>query len=64
MSFSEINQVRIALKMLFSNYSWFDGIDLIFNEDWSLIVSVSGKPDVKKLIPTKFEKIPVIILNK
>lgn len=64
MTFSELNQIRLALKMLFSNYYWFDGIDLIMKNN-SLVFNIGtrGNVDIKKFLPKKYKNIPFIITH-
>ncbi len=60
MTFFELNQARIALKMIFSNYAWFDGILIIGGSKLSLLVNVNS-PDVKieQYIPKQYKNVPI-----
>lgn len=52
LSFQDINQIRLVLKMQFSYYSWFCGafVSLDENSEYCINVLVSDKVD-KVLIP-------------
>lgn len=52
-TFREANQVRAALKMKLSNYSWYNGSAVMFDQDDYAIVVHVRKLDnqVRKAIP-------------
>lgn len=57
----EANQVRLILKMELSNYSWYEGVSVVFEKDKFLVlVSVSKfNKKVKKLVPSKLNNVIV-----
>jgi hypothetical protein len=62
-SYSEANQVKLALKMQFSHFWWYDSITLgTTDENWCVIVSVNKlDSSIKKLIPNTLQGISVKI---
>lgn len=62
LTFCDINQARVSLKMLLSNYSWFNGIVIVNKHGWMLEVNVnSSDPKVKALIPQFHKDVPTHI---
>lgn len=52
-NFTEANQARLSLKMMLSNYSWYNGsIISTENNDFIIIVHVSRLDNnVRKVVP-------------
>lgn len=60
-TFFEATQAKLILKMSLSNYSWYEGISVIFEKDKFLVlVSVSKINNmVKKIVPNKVDDVIV-----
>ena len=60
-SFKEANQARTSLKMLFSQYSWYEGSTVVpDNGDYCIVVSVSRMDNlVRKVIPIVHQGVSV-----
>lgn len=65
-TFFEANQVKLSLKMKLSNYSWYEGASVLFEEDkFFVLVSVSRiTSKVKKAIPNKVNNVIVRLIKK
>ena len=53
-SFKEANQARLSLKMICSNFGWYnESIVIPFEDDYCVVISVSKIDNkVRKVIPT------------
>jgi hypothetical protein len=59
LSFTELNQARLSLKMFLSNYAWFNGTLIA---DGRLIVYInSSNPKIKEIIPSVYKNAQVHI---
>jgi hypothetical protein len=59
MTFSELNQARIVLKMIFSNYAWFNSILIVGGSELSLVVNVNSNVKLEKYIPKQYKHAPI-----
>ncbi len=60
-SFKEANQARTSLKMIFSQYSWYEGSSVVpDNGDYCIVVNVSRMDNsVRKVIPIVHQGVSV-----
>lgn len=60
-SFKEANQARTSLKMIFSQYSWYEGSTVVpDNGDYCIVVNVSRMDNsVRKVIPIVHQGVSV-----
>lgn len=59
--FKEANQAKTSLKMILSNYSWYQGIEVLPEEGgYCIVVSVSRMDNsVRKIVPIVHQGITV-----
>jgi hypothetical protein len=62
-TFNEANQVRIALKMKLSQYSWYTGsVIAIGKEEYFVVINTKKfNSDIKKQVPPVFNGVTIKI---
>lgn len=59
-TFREANQVRSALKMKLSNYSWYNNCSVLYDDDYFIVVHVKKLDNqVRKVIPPVVDGISI-----
>ena len=65
-TFKEANQVRAALKMKLSQWSWYRASSVeVDGEDWAVVINSSRPIDdsIRKAVPPVYEGVSVRITN-
>ena len=64
LTYSDVNQARVSLKMMLVNYSWFETVVIINKDGWSLEVHANGPdPRIKDIVPTVHKDVPVHVIK-
>ena len=52
-TYSEANQAKLSLKMVLSNYAWYNNIGVVPDgDDWSILVSITNLDNsIRKIVP-------------
>lgn len=60
LTYSDINQARVSLKMILANYSWFDSVVIVNRDGWLLEVQINRSDSkIKDIVPNVHKDVPV-----
>lgn len=60
-TYSEANQAKLSLKMILSNYAWYNSIVVMPDgDDWAIVVSIDSIDNaIRKIVPIVHQNVTV-----